>query len=59
MVAPISRAVFADMTTCTPQPMLSMKPDRVEVVGRDISFGSRPLANSATELLVAFMLANS
>ncbi len=36
-----------------------MKPLRVVVVGRDISLGVRPWANSSTALLVAFMLANS
>ena len=35
-----------------------MKPARV-VAGRDISVGSRPIANSVSLLLVAFMLANS
>lgn len=34
-------------------------PVRVVVVGRDISVGSRPIANSVSVLLVAFMLANS
>ena len=29
------------------------------VVGRDISVGSRPIANSVSVLLVAFMFANS
>jgi hypothetical protein len=36
-----------------------LTPARVVVVGRDISAGSRPIANSVSELLVAFMLANS
>src|SRR3569833_1566677 len=36
-----------------------MKPFRVVVVGRDISLGVRPWANSSTALLVAFILANS
>merc|ERR1712225_16480 len=52
-------AVLADMRTWTPQPWDSMNPARVLVVGRDISLGSRPLANSVSVLLVAFMLANS
>lgn len=34
-------------------------PARVVVAGRDISVGSRPIANSVSALLVAFMLANS
>jgi hypothetical protein len=34
-------------------------PARVVVVGRDISVGSRPIASSVSELLVAFMLPNS
>ena len=34
-------------------------PARVVVAGLDISVGSRPMANSVSELLVAFMLANS
>lgn len=36
-----------------------LTPERVVVVGRDISVGSRPIANSVSALLVAFMLANS
>ena len=34
-------------------------PERVVVVGRDISVGSRPMANSVSALLVAPMFANS
>ena len=34
-------------------------PERVVVVGRDISVGSRPMANSVSALLVAFIFANS
>ena len=34
-------------------------PERVVVAGRDISVGSRPIANSVSALLVAFMFANS
>lgn len=36
-----------------------MKPARVLVVGLENSFGSRPMANSVRELLVAFIFANS
>jgi hypothetical protein len=75
MGAPSSRAVFAVMTTWIPAPyqgvtksrqgaitqltIASIKPARVVVVGRDISVGSRPMANSVSALLVAFMLPNS
>ena len=31
-----------------------LTPERVVVVGRDISVGSRPIANSVSALLVAF-----
>lgn len=37
----------------------TLTPDLVVVAGRDISVGSRPMANSVSALLVAFMLANS
>ena len=39
--------------------MRRLTPSRVLVVGRDISFGSRPIANSVCELLMAPMFANS
>jgi hypothetical protein len=38
---------------------INLTPARVVVVGRDISVGSRPIANSVSALLVAFMFANS
>src|ERR1700722_1975930 len=37
----------------------ALTPARVVVAGRDISVGSRPIANSVSALLVAFILANS
>ena len=39
--------------------MRRLMPSWVLVVGRDISFGSRPIANSVCELLVAPMFTNS
>ena len=46
MEAPSSRAVLVDIRIWTPVPWDSMKPARVAVAGRDISVGSRPIANS-------------